>query len=158
MSRKWVIETAHAGLSARKLESEWWKHEAGNGWEDESWDIFIKRLQRYVQQTLWNVRNFKKLCTASDLAAVDAPGVIVCIREAIASFRENSIISAWAYTVVRSSGHGNSHGLGVWNGQHAVYAFFVSLLPLIGKDWKLIWTCCLIPISKEVAIHLLTLD
>ena len=45
-------------------------------------------------------------------------------------------ISAWAYTVVRSSGHGNSHGLGVWNGQHAVQAFFVSLLPLIAKDCK----------------------
>ena len=42
------------------------------------------------------MRNFKKLCTASDLAAVDAPGVIMGIREAIASFMENFIISAWA--------------------------------------------------------------
>lgn len=42
------------------------------------------------------MRNFKKQCTASDLAAVDAPGVIMGIREAIASFRENFIISAWA--------------------------------------------------------------
>ena len=42
------------------------------------------------------MRNFKNQCTASDLAAVDAPGVIMGILEAIVSFKENSIISAWA--------------------------------------------------------------
>ena len=72
------------------------------------------------------MRNFKKLCTASDLAAVDAPGVIMGIREAIASFMENFIISAWAILLFVQQYRALLTASECESDNGTVHAFFVS--------------------------------